>query len=329
MVDSTLIKKLAIQSGFDLCSITTPNVIPSARAAFTEWLDKNHHGEMNWLERNTERRTNPGLLLDNARSVIMLGLNYYQPNKTSAPAGCGLVSRYSRGKDYHKVIKKKTEKLLLKIQDHLGTAQGSDGASYQFKWWVDYGPFLERAYAAKAGMGYIGKNSMLINRQFGSWLFLADIVTDLELEPDDANAVNHGRCASCRLCIDACPTSAIQEQGGIDSRRCISYLTIERPTDIPDILASQMSDLIFGCDICQEVCPHNGRAIPTGEQNLLSPAGVGEFLALERVLNLESRDEFLELTAGTPLTRPGMEYLKRNAAIVKRNLAGKNSDKPN
>lgn len=321
MVDSTLIKNLARQSGFDLCAVTRSDVIPSAKSTFTDWLAKNYHGEMDWMERNGERRADPGLLLENARSVIMLGLNYYQPNSSQTPEGVGRVSRYARGKDYHKVIKKKTERLLLKIQEQLGSA-----SSYQFKWWVDYGPFLERAYAAKAGMGYIGKNSMLINRQFGSWLFLSEIVTDLELEADDPGVVNHGRCGSCRLCLDACPTSAISEEGGIDSRLCISYLTIERPTEIPDRLASQMSDLIFGCDICQEVCPHNGRAIPTAEAELLPSAGVGEFLPLDRLLNIETRDEFLELTAGTPLTRPGLEPLKRNAAIVKRNLAGKNPD---
>lgn len=321
LVTSKDIKQLAARSGFDLCGITTPEIIPKAQKRFEFWLEKGYHAGMDWLARNVERRIDPNRLGVEARSVIILGLNYFQPNAEATPDGCGRVSRYARGRDYHKVIEGMVRRLLKLLKTRFPqTAQAN------FKWWVDYGPFLERAYAAKAGLGYLGKNSMLINRQFGSWIFLAEVVTDLALEPDNPHAVNHGRCGKCRLCLDACPTGAIVGDGVVDSNRCISYLTVERPKEIPSELAAKMGDLIFGCDICQEVCPHNGRAKLTTCAELSSAKGVGEFLNLNQVLSLQSRDEFLKLTAGTALTRPGLEGLQRSAAVVKAN--SRTQDKP-
>jgi len=315
------VKELAKLSGFDLCGITTPEIIPEASQHFINWLEKKYYGEMNWIANNRERRTNPSLLLENVKSVIMLGLNYYQKDSPAIPKGYGRVSCYARGKDYHKVIKKKIEHLLYKIREYLGKTD-----AHQFKWWVDYGPFLERAYGAKAGLGYIGKNTMLINRQLGSYFFLAEIVTTLELIPDNPYVVGHGRCGSCRLCIDACPTEAIIDDGVVDARKCISYLTIERPSQISQELSEKIGNYIFGCDICQQVCPHNVRAQVTKHKELTSSFGVGEFLSLSKILSLENRREFLQLTMGTPLTRPKLIGLQRNAKIILKNQQNKKND---
>jgi epoxyqueuosine reductase len=314
MLSAKVIKSLADQAGFDLCGTTAPDVIPQARERLREWLNKGYQGEMAWIGEKFELRSNPRLLADDVRSVIMLGVNYYRPNSGPTPSGFGRVSRYARGRDYHKVIAGKARHFLTLIEEHLkGITEP------HFKWWVDFGPFLERSYAVRAGLGFIGKNSMLINREYGSWVFLAAIITDLELELDSTQAVHHGRCGSCRACIDACPTGAIVSDGVVDSRRCISYLTIERPSKISDELKPLMGDWVFGCDVCQEVCPHNGRSLWTTHEDFHPGHGAGEFLDLQKILDMKTREEFLDLTAGTSLTRPRLENLQRNARIVLEN----------
>ncbi len=322
MITNQQVKLAAYEAGFDLCGITSPEPIPESAQRFSQWLEAGRQGEMSWLNRTAERRSDPRLLLEGVRSVIMLGLNYYQANSQNTPAQSGRVSRYARGRDYHKVIEKKTRAFVERLRSEIAAESISAADHLAVKWWVDYGPMLERAYAAKAGLGYVGKNAMLINRKYGSWIFLSEVISNLELEFDDPKAVNHGRCGTCRRCIEACPTGAIVDDGIIDARRCVSYLTIERPSEIPSALAVRMGNMIFGCDICQEVCPHNGRAVPTTQRDFDCSRGVGEFLDTVKVLKMQSREEFLALTAGTPLTRPGLDNLQRNARIVLENQSG-------
>jgi len=334
MLTSAVVKNLARAAGFDLCGVCRAEPIGEAVKRFDWWLEQGFQGEMDYLPRRRDERADPSILLPGAKSVIMLGLNYYQPDRDDppepgrgefvdrrklperrfAPKGKGRVSKYARGRDYHKVILRLTKHLARKLEGFDNVT--SDDKFYH---WVDYGPFLERAYGRLAGLGYIGRNSMLINREYGSYFFLAEILTTVELEPDDRSAVNHGICGKCRRCIEACPTGAILEDGVIDARRCISYLTIERPTEIPEELHRPMGDYLFGCDICQEVCPHNLKAKLTAHGELLPEAGVGELIDLGRIESIENREQFLELTAGTPLVRPRQEGLQRNAGIVRRN----------
>ncbi len=328
MITADEIKKMARQTGFDLCGITTPEEVPEDAERYREWLEKGYHADMAWMAASQQRRIAPKSLMDTVQSIIMLGVNYYQPDSEQIPAGRGRVSRYARGRDYHKLIARMIKTFLVRIEkamDRDAVVQEKD--SVRFKWWVDYGPFLERAYARKAGMGFVGKNSMLINKDFGSWFFLAEIVTTLELEPDTVPDNFHGSCGRCTRCIEACPTGAIVEDGLIDSKRCLSYLTIEHKGAIGKDLAEAAGDILFGCDICQEVCPYNiKRAVPTKHKQLLPEYGVGEYVDCEKILSLESDEQFLKLTAGTPLTRPKLYGLKRNAEIVLENAEQDNME---
>ena len=322
VIGSQKVKQLAYDTGFELCGITTPDVIPDAQKAYRTWLEKKYHADMAYMAKDPDRRTDPKQVLPEARSLIMLGVNYYQPNAVDIPEGHGRVSRYARGKDYHNIIEKMTAALIEKIKTEV-----KNNGEPSFKYFVDYGPMLERAYAEKAGLGYIGKNSSLINKKYGSWFFISEIITSLELEPDQIWSGDHGKCGTCRRCIDACPTGAIVEDGVIDSRRCLSYLTIENPQAITEEIAAQMDGMLFGCDICQEVCPRNKKAILTLHKELLPESGPGEFIDARRIVKMQTEEEFQKLTAGTALKRPKLEGLKINAEIVLKNRA--NSKKSN
>ncbi len=310
MITSAQIKQLAYISGFDLCGIVSPEIIPEAKIRLEKWLAHNYHGEMSYMAKETQRRSNPRQIMPSVRSIIMLGLNYYQTDSKKTPIHHGRVSKYARGKDYHNVIGKKTKILLKAIKDETANSTDDD-----FRWFVDYGPMLERAYAAQAGLGYIGKNSLLINKEFGSWIFLSEILTSLELEPDNPYGIDHGACGRCRMCMVSCPTGAIIEEGVIDATKCISYLTIERPTEIPEGLAKKTGHRLFGCDICQDVCPKNKKSKVTSHEAFLK-GGVGEFVSALEILKLNDHEDFLDFAAGTPLTRPKLAGIKRNAEIV-------------
>lgn len=316
-ISSNRIKDLAYRAGFDLCGIVSPDVIPEAKEQLKSWLEKNYHSEMEYMAREPERRTDPRKSMPEVRSIIMLGINYFQTDIDKVPVHNGRVSKYARGKDYHNVIGKRTKNLIAMISHEVSESNEDD-----FRWYVDYGPMLERAYAAKAGLGYIGKNSMLINKDYGSWIFLSEILTSLEIEPDNPYGVDHGDCGRCQMCLVSCPTGAIVEDGVVDAGMCISYLTIERPSEISEHLANQMGSKIFGCDICQDVCPKNKKSQVTSHIEFIK-GGVGEFVNALEIMKINDHEDFIDFAAGTPLTRPKLEGMKRNAEIVLQNEKNK------
>lgn len=328
----TQIESFAKSLGFDLVGFTIPKIAPSQIKTYKNWLKKNHNANMKYMEKTSPRK-NLKEILPNAASVIVLAKNYYY-DQNPLKRGHARVARYAYGRDYHKTIKKK----LIELEKFIQSLKPS---KIQTKSYVDTGPILERALAQQAGLGAIGKNSCLITKKFGTWIFLAEIITDLELL-DKKNIAQEEKlspgtllkpfplCGTCTRCIDACPTKAIIAPGIIDARRCISYLTIEHKGKIPPPLAKIIKEkkLLFGCDICQEACPHNqARQKPLnsspprgGETSHSLPQEAqkiaGDQLPLKKILAIESDQQFLKTFAGSPLMRTKREGLHRNAGTI-------------
>jgi len=309
---TTKIKAYARKIGFDLVGITTAEPLEEDERRLASWLEAGFAGDMAYMARSHRRRARPKEILPDAKSVICLGINYYpgEPSELDSEGLCGTVSRYAWGKDYHRVIEHLLEKLIAYLK-------GEVGPSLKFKAMVDHGPALEKALAQRAGLGFIGKNTLLIHRDLGSWIFLAELITNLKLEPDTPQ---FNQCGSCNACISACPTGALLQPFVLDARRCISYLTIELKGDIPEPLRPQIQDWVFGCDICQEVCPFNAETKPTGCREFTASEGVGPWLSLSSVLAVQEDQDFKAKFSETPLLRPKRQGLQRNAAAVAQNL---------
>jgi epoxyqueuosine reductase len=290
------IKDFAKELGFDLIRIVSAEPLAEEAEYFKKWLDAGYEGDMEYMLKNPNARSNPREILPGAKSVICLAMNYYQKGSH----GNFKVARYAFGKDYHKVIEKKLKKLRQFIIEKTGATK------QDFKLYSDAGPILERAFAAKAGLGFIGKNTTLITPEFGSWVFLAEIITTLELEFDAPIHKFTGACGSCDRCIKACPTGALTKPYQLDARKCISYQTIENKGE----LAIDIQDRAFGCDICQEVCPHNCRAKKTNSSEFLNHIA-GPALNPNEI-NQMNEEEFNEKFTGSPLKRAGLKILKRN-----------------
>ncbi len=290
------IKKIAKELGFDLVAIIPATPLTTDGEHLKDWLSKGFEGEMEYMERDPEKRSNPQEILPGAKSIICLAMNYYQKGDDSDFK----VARYAFGKDYHKVIEKKLKKLRQFIIEKTGAGK------QDFKLYSDAGPILERGYAVKAGFGFIGKNSTLITREFGSWVFLAEIITTLELELDEISQKFQGECGSCDRCIKACPANAIVGPYTVDARKCISYQTIENKGAI----TVDTKDRVFGCDICQEVCPHNCRAQQTKIEEFKNHIA-GPSLNPKEIEQL-TEATFAEKFQGSPLKRAGLKSLKRN-----------------
>lgn len=302
------VRRRAIEIGFDLCGITSA-LMPTTLPQFHDWLDAGHAGEMGYLERRRDAYDHPEHVLPSVRSVILCGVCYdpershpVVENETASPVG--RIARYARiAGDYHDSVKK----MLRELAGVLHELQ----PGCQSRAVVDTAPLLERDAARQAGLGWFGKNTMLINKGRGSYFFLGAVLTSVELPPDEPHKTDH--CGTCTRCLEVCPTDALIEPHQLDARRCISYLTIElRDRPIPRELRSGMQDWMFGCDLCQEVCPWNRHAPqPSKEafQTQWSPSHAAEMLML-------SEEEFREQYRKTPLSRPGRVGMARNAAIV-------------
>ena len=305
VMTSSAIKTRARALGFDLCGIAPADSFPEL-AFLREWIDRGYAGEMAYIPRSADRRADVRAVVPGARSVIVTGTLYntVQPYDTQPDRGAALISRYAWGDDYHDVIKARLEALLAWMRSE--SAEPFDAKAY-----VDTGPVQERVYAQYGGLGWIGKNTCLINPELGSWLFLSEIICTLALEPDAAGI---DQCGACTRCLDACPTDALVEPGVLDSTRCLSYLTIEIKGGIPVALRAPMDTLVYGCDICQDVCPYN-QAAPQSDDPAWQPrAG----LKLPGLVDLwrQPDTELRSRLKGTAMTRAKLTGIRRNLAVA-------------
>ena len=300
--------------GLDAFAVAAVQPLPRDQAAFDDWLARGYHRSMAYMEKYRDARNDPARLLPGCRSVVMLALNY-GPGTGGEAGGAerGQVARYARGRDYHKVLGKKLKQLAAWLQE----AGGNPVRSF-----VDTGPVLERAWAERAGLGWIGKNANLIRRDLGSWILLGELLSAAEIEPDPAP--HEDFCGLCTACIADCPTGAIVAPGVVDSGLCIAYWNIEHRGSIPEPMREAMGDRIFGCDDCQSVCPWTRKFGEVPRSDLLSARRDLAFLDPVEILAMD-REQFLARFAGTPLMRARLDGMKRNACIVLGNSGNKDA----
>ncbi|CAA0147461.1 tRNA epoxyqueuosine(34) reductase QueG [Tenacibaculum maritimum] len=297
------IKEQAKRLGFLDCGIAKATFLEEEAFGLEQWLANGFHGEMHYMENHFDKRLDPRLLVDGAKSVISLSYNYYPPKVQKEDSY--KISKYAYGEDYHQVIKTKLRELLSLIHDEIGEVSG--------RAFVDSAPVLERAWAKKTGLGWTGKNTLLIQKQQGSFFFLAELIIDLELAYDDPFVTDH--CGRCTRCIDACPTNAILPNSTVDGSKCISYVTIELKDQIPASFKDKMEGWMFGCDICQDVCPWN-RFSKAHSEPLFSPK--------EHLLEMTKRDweevteeTFRKVFKKSPVKRTKFSGLTRNIRFLK------------
>lgn len=300
---ANLIKAKAEKFGFQNCGISPAGFLEEDAQPFESWLKNNFQGEMAYMENYFDKRLDPRLLVEGSKSVISLSYNYF-PEKDLAKLGELKISKYAYGQDYHEIIKEILREMVQELQEEIG--------DFQFRIFTDSAPILERSWARKSGIGWVGKNANLITKQTGSFYFLAEIICDLDLTSDEPKS---DHCGSCRKCIEACPTDAIVSDRIIDGSKCISYATIELKNEIPESFKGKMENWMFGCDICQDVCPWNRFAKPH-HQNLFKPNPL-----LENFQNSDwqelSQDLFSELFRKSPVKRTKFAGLKRNIDFIR------------
>lgn len=299
------LKRDAHSLGFEACGIAGAEPLREEAARLETWLASGRHGTMGWMERNSEKRTDPKKLVPGAKTVVSVLQSYYHPTQYPERKDVGKISRYAWGDDYHKVMKEKLFTLLRRLDERAGPVNG--------RTFVDSAPVMDKVWAQRAGLGWIGKHTNLINRSLGSFFFIGELIIDLELPPDNPAT---DFCGSCTRCIEACPTDAIQPAYQLDARKCISYITIEhREDDIPDQLAASLEQWIFGCDICQDVCPWNKFKRITSESRYaprphLADTPLREWATIDE-------DTFDKRFAGSPVLRAQFDGFKRNVRIAR------------
>ena len=299
---SELIKSQAQALGFDFCGIAKAEFLEEEAPRLEAWLQQNYHGQMHYMANHFDKRLDPTKLVEGAQSVITLLYNYY-PKQDLAEEGNYKIAKYAYGQDYHFVIKEKLRALLAHIQETIGEVNG--------RVFVDSAPVMERAWAQKSGAGWIGKNSLLLNKQRGSFFFLAELIIDLPLEYDGPVP---DYCGTCTRCLDACPTEAITEPYVVDASKCISYFTIELKDAIPSEVKGKFEDWIFGCDICQDVCPWNRHSRPHQEPAFDPPSGLKDMS--RRDWEEMTKEVFQKIFKKSALKRAKFEGLQKNVAFV-------------
>ncbi|MBL4754424.1 MAG: tRNA epoxyqueuosine(34) reductase QueG [Flavobacteriales bacterium] len=302
--NTKLIKEESERLGFMHCGISKAGFLPDEAPILERWLKEGKHGKMQYMERNFDKRLDPTKLVPGAKSVVSLLLNYY-PKEMPSVEGIPKVSKYAYGGDYHRVIKDKLYTLVDFIREHIGDVEG--------RVFVDSAPVLDKAWAQKSGLGWIGKNANLIHKKAGSFFFVAELICDLELDYDTATA---DHCGSCTRCLDACPTEAIVAPYVVDGSKCISYFTIELREEIPTSVAGKFDGWAFGCDICQDVCPWNRFSTPHSEpqfdpQNGLQKMSDKDWLEM-------TEEVFKKSFKNSPLARTGYDGIKRNVSFLKK-----------
>jgi epoxyqueuosine reductase len=299
---TNFIKQEAKRLGFLSCGISKAGFLEEEAPRLESWLNQNRHGQMSYMENHFDKRLNPTLLVDDAKSVISLLLNYYPSEFQNIESY--KISKYAYGQDYHYVIKEKLKELLHYIETEIGEVSG--------RAFVDSAPVLDKAWAAKSGLGWIGKNSNLLTQQIGSFYFIAELIVDLDLEYDHATT---DHCGTCTACIDACPTEAIVAPYVVDGSKCISYFTIELKDNLPQEMKDKFDDWAFGCDVCQDVCPWNKFSKPHNEplfntnQELLSFS--------KKDWEEITEDTFKKVFKNSAVKRTKFEGLKRNIDFLK------------
>jgi len=298
-----LIRQEALRLGFDDVGFAPAEEIEEETGHFKHWLERGYHAGMDYMARNVAKRTDPGKLVEGARSVVVVLQNYMPPRNEKLESGLKLA-KYAYGRDYHKVMKKRLKKLMSFIQSDVDTA--AEG-----RFFVDSAPVLERSLAVRAGLGWRGKNTNLIHPRIGSFVFIGEIILNIELPSDEPVK---DACGGCTRCIDACPTNALVSPYQLDANRCISYLTIENKGDIPESFKGRFDGWLFGCDICQDVCPWNWKARPHKDPDFnLRP----EFrdMTREEWLTMD-KNTFDDISKGSPVRRAGYSGIKRNLKFI-------------